>query len=135
MAEQTVYLTTTGANVPWTVPAWWNSADNEIEMIGGGSGGGAAGGGTGGAYSKLTNFPATPGATLTYRIGAGGAAGAAGEDTWISNTGSAPTDTSEGGLAKGGGAPSGNTGGTGGTTASGIGDTKYAGGKIGRAHV
>ena len=41
------------------------------------------GGGGGGAYSSITNLTLTPGAALAYKIGAGGAPGAPGEDTFF----------------------------------------------------
>ena len=74
-----VEFLTTGTS--WTVPKDWNNAQNQIECIGGGGGGragAAGGGGGGGAYSSITNLALTPGATLAYKIGAGGASGAPG---------------------------------------------------------
>jgi hypothetical protein len=95
-----VFLTTTGAN-SWTVPANWNSLDNRIECIGaGGNGAGPynAGnpvGGHGGTYASVTNLALTPGASASYNISAGNTG-----DTWLSNTGVAPTNTTQGVLAK-----------------------------------
>ena len=59
----------------WTVPANWNSSSNTIEAIGAGGGGTSypdtAGGG--GAYAKISNVSLTPGASVSYSVGAGGA--------------------------------------------------------------
>jgi hypothetical protein len=63
------------------VPDDWNSSDNTIEVIGGGGGGDTPSvstnqegeGGGGGAYSKATNVSLTPGASVTYAVGTGGA--------------------------------------------------------------
>src|ERR1700686_4341388 len=87
-----------------TVPSDWNSANNTVEVIGGGGGGqggnagtgcGGAGGG-GGAYSKSVNLSLPPG-TVTIHVGSAGAggsggcvAGSAGGDTWF-NASSFPT--------------------------------------------
>jgi uncharacterized protein (TIGR02217 family) len=61
------------AGTSWTVPDDWNSFDNSIELIGGGSGGGSAYGGAGGAYTIARNVVLTPGAVIPIIIGAGGA--------------------------------------------------------------
>lgn len=105
-----------------------------VEGWGGGGSGGAAdsgnggGGGGGGAYSRKLITGLTPGASISYNVGAGGASkgiensGDAGGDTWFSSTAVF--------LAKGGGAgtiPSGGAG-SGGAAASGVGDTKFSGG-------
>src|SRR5437867_6399087 len=78
----TIFLT---SGSTWTVPPDWNSASNTIEVIGGGGGGSGGSssneggdGGGGAAYSKITNLALTPGATVTYAVGAGGAGGAPG---------------------------------------------------------
>lgn len=140
----TSFLTGTSAsNQTYNVPSDWNSSNNSIEVIGGGaSGGGAgavnyAGGGGGGAYAKVTNLTLTAGGTATYRLEAdvsGGSstgsavAGNAGKDAWFSNSGAAPTLTSQGALAKGGSSAGYNTTGSGGAAASCIGSTTYSGG-------
>lgn len=77
-----IFLTSGSA---FTVPADWNSASNTIEVIGGGGGGGdddqrsyggfGGGGGGGGGYAKVSNVSLTPGATLSYQVGQGGAGG------------------------------------------------------------
>lgn len=137
LKSKRIFLTNT-SQTQWTVPADWNSSNNTIEVIGGGAGGngGAVGsvyGGGGGAYSKIANLTLTPGASVTYRIGSGGASGnpsTAGGDTFFNRTaGSANTcaDTSSV-CAKGG---SGSSSGTGGDAASGIGTVKYSGGNGG----
>lgn len=133
----TVVFLTSGAS--WTVPSDWNSSNNTIEVIGGGGGGragntGAGDGAGGGAYSKVTNLSLTPGASVTYAVGTGGAAGpseTAGGDTYLCNSTSncasiAGTAVQVG--AKGGGTGGGGSGGAGGNAASGVGTTKYSGG-------
>lgn len=95
-----------------TLPADWNSSNNSIEVIGGGAGGArrtataGGAGGPGGGYAKITNF-GTANQSLTIRIGTGGAGGSTavglGVNTWISNTAVAPTSTTQGALARGGG--------------------------------
>lgn len=91
----------------WTVPDDWNNDDvnstiDALEAGQDGVHGGAASkstqgvggdGGGGGLLSRVTNFQANPGDTLTINIGAAGASPGA---TWLSNTGVAPTSTSEG---------------------------------------
>lgn len=74
-------ILTTGST--FNVPADWNNNRNTIEAIGGGGGGAAGttnmrggGGGGGGEYRKIVNVPLTPGAAISYVIGAGGAGGA-----------------------------------------------------------
>jgi hypothetical protein len=84
---------TSGSN--WTVPLNWPNDNNKIETLGGGGAGGYgayfASGGGGGAYSSSNNVVLTPGATVAYQVGAGGAAlasspGGAGGDTWFNGT-------------------------------------------------
>jgi hypothetical protein len=129
----TVFIT---SGTTWTVPADWSNT-NTIECVGPG-GNGVAGARTttgvpaagGGAYSQITNLTLTPSGSATVQIGAGGSA----SDTWISNTGSAPTTTSQGCLAKAGAnAVAGTTGGVGGASASGVGTIKNSGGAGGGA--
>jgi hypothetical protein len=123
----------------WTCPAGVTSV--QVECIGGGGGGGGGdtnnsggGGGGGGAYSIKTSFATTPGVGYTATVGAGGSAGnsngtdgSVGGDTWFSTSGTV--------LAKGGGYGTGSSsgdgpgpGGTGGSSVSGVGDTKRSGG-------
>ena len=84
---QTIYLT---SGTSWAVPADWNNASNKIEVIGGGGGGnggggtGNGGGGGGGGYSAITNLTLTPGSTVSYNVGLGGAA--AGGNTWFNGS-------------------------------------------------
>ncbi len=134
-----VYLT---SGTTWTVPVDWNSASNTIEVIGGGGSGAAGstnnGGGGGGAYSEISNLSLTPGVSVGYSVGAGGAsvsgtsAGNAGGDTWFCNLASncaSIADTAVVVGAKGGsGAPTGGSGGAGGVGTSGVGTTKNSGG-------
>lgn len=101
MTDKVIFLTATGANT-WTVPSDWNNAAFHIEFVGGGGNGVAstsgAIGGIGGPYAKITNvdgFTLTPRGTAQYNI-SGGNTG----DTWLSNTGVAPTTVAQGGLAK-----------------------------------
>jgi hypothetical protein len=141
-----IYLTTASSS-PWTVPSDWSSTDNTIECIGGG--GGAAfdvatiqygAGGGGGGYSKINNVSLVPGGSVTFQVGAGGAAGSngtdgiAGGDTWFNGT--TFTGSSVGAKGGGGGLHGGApsylaTGGGGGAVASGIGTTTYSGGNGG----
>ena len=129
-----VEFLTTGTS--WTVPKDWNNAQNQIECIGGGGGGRAerwsapGGGGGGGAYSSITNLTLTPGATLAYKIGAGGASGAPGEDTFF---GDAAFATAKVGAKGGGSAAAGPS--IGGAAAEGIGATKFSGGNGGAGGV
>lgn len=135
---QTVYLTEGSS---WTVPIDWNSASNTIEVIGGGGGGAGnngitngGGGGGGGAYSKISNLSLTPGASVTYAVGAGGGTGSSGGDTWFnassfSNCVSAGSSSCVG--AKGGTGGVVTAAGSGGATGSGVGIVKYAGGNGG----
>jgi hypothetical protein len=145
MAATVIFLTTTGTN-NWTVPADWNNAANTIEVIGAGGGGArqqfgtpfnGAGGGGGGAYSSVSNQTYTPGATISYTVGAAGlgatvdnTAGGNGGDTSINQNNNVTVAC----LAKGGqGGQVGNpgAGGTGGAAASGTGTVKNSGGSGG----
>src|SRR5476651_2106064 len=77
-AAQVIILTASpGALQTWIVPSDWNNASNTIDTIGGGGSGAAAGsataaGGGGGAWNKNTNISLTPGASVSYEVGAGG---------------------------------------------------------------
>jgi hypothetical protein len=123
----TIVAITSGTT--WTVPAGVTAAT--IECIGGGSLGG-------GAYSKTNSVTLTPLSTVYINIGAGGVfefSGAnAGGDTWFNKTtNSAPSTTTNGALAKGGGAAiNGDIDGYGpcygGLASAGVGDLKYSGG-------
>jgi hypothetical protein len=134
----TVFLTTTGSVLSWTVPADWNDANNVIEVIGAGGGGSGAdarggGGGGGGAYSKATNVNLTPGGSVQYRVGTGGAAATTGGDTWFGGaTLGASTVGAKGGGRAGLGGDGPRPGGTGGEASSGIGDVKFSGGDGGQ---
>ncbi len=114
----------------FTVPADWNPSANVIEVIGGGAGGSGSrygGGGGGGAYSRITNLALTPGATVTYKVGTGGGAGASGTDTYFNGVACASSPV----CAKGGATGNGGAGGAGGSETLSIGDIKYSGGKGG----
>jgi hypothetical protein len=99
MVDKVVFLTTTGANV-WSVPVDWTDV-NTIECIGGGGNGAAVyntgnpDAGRGGTYAKTTNLDLAASGSANYNISAGNTG-----DTWISNTGVAPTSSTEGALAK-----------------------------------
>jgi hypothetical protein len=96
-----------------------------VEAWGGGGPTGTArgSGGGGGAYSRST-FSVTPGAEYTINVGAGGATGQAGGDSWFG----APATL----LAKGGASPGPTDGGAqGGQASLGVGSTKYSGGNGG----
>lgn len=120
--ETVVFLTTTGAGT-WTVPEDWNSDNNTIECIGGGSHGagynnqnGGGSGGGGGAYAKKNNLSLTPGESINYQVGA------VVTDTWFKST----SDV----LAKGAGnALAWNY--SGGQASESVGDLKYSGGNGG----
>lgn len=110
------------------IPADYDPAANSWHAIGGtpaattpgSTGGGGVGGG---AWARTDNLTLTPGGTASVQIGLG--------DVWLSNTGSTPTSTSEGVLAKGGATNSGATGGQGGQSASCIGHASNSGGNGG----
>lgn len=123
----------------WTVPSDWNNYDNKIEVIGGGGSGAgeynaSSPGGGGGAYSRIDNTPLSPGASITYAIGAGGPGvagngnGTDGGDTCFGAATISGTGILVG--AKGGkqGNTVGNTAGLGGDAALGVGTIKYSGG-------
>ena len=66
----------------WTVPSGVTSVQIEVWGAGGGGGSGGAGsgangasGGGGGAYCKKNALTVTPGQTISYVVGAGGAKG------------------------------------------------------------
>ena len=116
-----VFITITGAST-WTVPRDWNSQANVIEAIGGGGGGNdvcgthGCGGGGGGAYAYVRNISLTRGSSVNVNVGVGGGDAVKGEDTWFG----AAASTSANVVADGGKAGSGNTGGTGGSTADSV---------------
>lgn len=132
-----VYYITRGTS--FTVPADWNNSNNAIHIYGAGGGSsgsyvpsaagnrlGSAGGG-GGGYTQVLNFTATPGSSVSYSIGLGGAAGSA---NTLSSSGGAGGNTTFAGIytANGGGGSSitsttttAGTGGTGATANGGVG--------------
>lgn len=122
----------------WTAPPGVTSVT--VECWGGGGGGGSysvgmgGNGGGGGAYSKANSVSVTPGVTYTVTVGNGGAGGdtalgstigSDGGDSWFSTTGTV--------LAKGGTGANYGAGvnGTGGASASSVGDAKFSGGNGG----
>jgi|GEM_PF-246961 len=131
--DSDIIFLTSGSS--WTVPSDWNSTNNKIEVIGGGGGGAVYsddyghGGGGGGAYSTISNLSLTPGESVEYSIGGGGASGSDGGDTYFN--GSSLSVSSVG--AVGGSAGFEYDGGAGGPSASSVGTTKYSGGDGGDA--
>lgn len=118
---------TTAGSSSWTVPADVTSVEVEC-WGGGGAGGGNAennegGGGGGGAYAKKT-IAVTPGASVSYYVGAGGLYDDTldGEDTWFSSSATVMAKRGAGCSALSG------SGAQGGQSASSVGDTKYSGG-------
>jgi hypothetical protein len=110
-ASKTRFMTTLTSGTTWTVPTGVTYVN--VTLVGGGGGGGATGNAT---VNASNGYPGecissivttTPGATISYAIGAGGGGG-----TWTPNVGAAP-------------------GGTGGTTTF-TGATSATGGNLGR---
>jgi hypothetical protein len=145
------YLTATGSHA-FIVPSDWNSSSNSIETIGGGASGDAAAqgypapGGGGGAWNKQTNVALTPGGSVTYSVGAGGAAqstnnfdiaGNVGSDSWFCNSTSncsSITGTAVQVGSKGGGVSAGSgAAAPGGVGTSGVGSSNNSGGASGSA--
>jgi|GEM_PF-4770700 len=135
----------------WTVPADWNNSNNIIRCVGGGGSGGsalgstaAATGGGGGGFSSVTNVTLTPGANITYKVGAGGnrvpisgfgtpGVGIAGGDTWFNGATLAVSSCgAKGGAGGNGRATAGSlAAAAGGAAASGVGSVRYSGGSSG----
>lgn len=130
-------VVTLTSGTSWTVPAGVTKLSS-VECWGGGGGaagsswGTSFGGGGGGAYAKKVNLSVTPGASISYSIGAGGTSPASGQgvdggDTWFVNT---TTVRAKGG--KGSIQDSTNwLGGAGGASATSVGDVVFAGGNGG----
>jgi hypothetical protein len=129
------YVLTSGTS--WSVPANWNSADNNVYLLGGG--GGSAGGisvsatgskisgagGGGGGFRALTNFALTPGGSTSYAIGAAGANGLASSSASTGGNGGTTTFAVTNTAGGGGGGSGTTTTSTGGT--AGIGATNNGG--------
>lgn len=153
-STQTIFLT---SGSEWIVPSDWDDDDNTIEVIGGGGGGGGgsyaglytrgAGGGGGGGYSRAANLDLTPGATMTYGIGAGGYGGSDGGGSNGDNGGAGGGSFFGGSsyatalVRAAGGNPGlcaycgpNGLGGSGGAASSGIGTVKYSGGTGGTSY-
>jgi hypothetical protein len=147
-----VFITASpGSLLSWTVPYDWNNNNNSVETIGaGGSGSTAAqgwqsSGGGGGAWNKQTNVLLTPGTSVNYEIGTGGAsvttsvsahiAGNAGGDTWFCNSTSNCASISgtavKVGSKGGSGGPNDGSSGAGGVGSSGVGGSNNNGGASG----
>jgi hypothetical protein len=120
----------TAGSFTWTCPPGVTSI--QVQCWGAGGGGGASAsfwcdGGGGGAYSKSTAITVVPGTIYTIQVGSGGAKDFSGGDSYFINK---TTILAKGGQAGASGAASG-TKSLGGAAASGVGDTKYSGGRGG----
>ena len=138
--------TITSSNASESVPSNWGSVTNTIECVGGG-GGGSAGttlssggmvGGGGGAYSLKNNVTLTPGGTINVVVGGAGTGGSTsgssgtdGGDTYFNGASLAASSCGAEGGDRGVNSGATSSGGAGGTTTNGVGDTKYAGGSTG----
>jgi len=134
------YVITNTATTSWTVPTDWNSTNNIVHLIGAGGGGGGArettasnhaggGGGGGGGYTKITNYSASSGGSITVAAGVGGTAGAGAGGT--GGTGGATnfgSYTAAGGVGGSTTATPSSVGGTGGVGATYTGGTGGVGG-------
>lgn len=118
-APKTRRVETLNSGTSWTVPAGVEYVN--VTLVGGGGGGGAGNDsnatGQNGLPGQLiqTTITTTPGASITYAIGAGGTGGAAGSPGTAGNSGGNTTFTgattaSGGGGGAGGGNHNGNTG-------------------------
>lgn len=114
---QRVVVLTSGTS--WSVPSDFNPLNNKVELLGGGGNGAAGsantrsgGGGGGGGYRFQNNFDPGGAATVSYVIGAAGAA-----TTW--NAGAVSASGGSAGSGASGGAGGGGSGGTGGATGGG----------------
>jgi len=120
----------------FSAPGDWPGSATTVETIGGGGAGkspntsvgsGCAGGG--GAYSLKNNVSASNGAQM--QVGAGASSdGGNGTDTWFNG---ANLGASSCGAKAGLGSADGSAGGLGGSSTSGVGDTKVSGGRGGNA--
>lgn len=128
---------TFSANDTWTAPPGVTTADIEAHGAGGGtfdanSVDGPTAGGGGGAWALNSPFPLVAGQVYTIQVDPGTPAnpGADPVDTWLSSTGIAPLDITEGVMAKSGtnaaNFPA-NTPGIGGSIAGSIGTNMVAG--------
>jgi hypothetical protein len=88
-----VEFTTVGSG-SWTVPAGVTSVDVILVAGGGGGGSNRGGGGGGGGVLQTTNHSVTPGANISYTVGAGGAGGPGGASTSAWDNGDNGEDTS-----------------------------------------
>ena len=119
---------TTPGSYTWTVPSSVTSIS--VVCVGGGAGGEQGGGGTiygggggGGALAYVNNYSVTPGASISLNVGAGGASGNDGTDSWFINSstlnasgGNTPTGSTaygDGGLSSGSALTGGGDGGRG----------------------
>jgi hypothetical protein len=134
----TVFLTTTGVLLQYTVPDDWNDSDNSVRVVAAGGGGAGnsdngGGGGSGGAFSSKTNVVLSPGSpqpVVDYYVGAGGSGGTVGVNGGNTFFNGTTLAGSEVGAEGGTGAP-GRSGGTGGRASVGTGTVKTSGGNGG----
>ena len=139
---KTVFFTNTSATTTFTIPNDFLSLVS-VEAIGGGGSGAvvgfapATGGGAGGAYAKSTSVSLSIGQTVYVSVGAGGLVsssfpnnGNPGGDSWFNTSNSAPTSSTTGVLAKGGGGGLYSTTVTaqGGQASTSVGSVTYSGG-------
>lgn len=123
----TFIVSPTNISTSFIIPQNWNNNNNTVEGIGGGGTGTGADTGNGagaGGYSKITNFFATPGSSISCIIGLG----PIGTITGASTAGGDTTFNTNSLLAKGGQAAISTGGAIGGQSASGIGSVKFNGG-------
>jgi len=120
------YVYKTVGTSTWWVPSNYQPIGSVFDMYGAGGANGpgsyrsaseyGSGGGGGGGFCRKTEFALTPSSWLYYSVGEGG--GNASEDgggTWINRYGNyAPTSSSHGGRAYGGGGGGAYSGGSGG---------------------
>src|SRR5262245_37489062 len=149
IASAQLLTSPTGSNQTLNKPSDWNNSSNQIELVGAGGGGAScnrtgnvATGGGGGEFGTTTQFNFS-GASITYRLGTGGAGvtptagatvdtnGTAGGDSWWNGTTQAGSTLGGIGGTNGtaGTGSAGRNGGAGGT--GGGGPTHFAGGRGG----
>lgn len=107
---------TTAGTYTWVCPAGVTSVN--VVCIGGGAGGSGSSGGGGGALAYSNNLTVVPGTSYTVVVGAGGAVGAAGGQSYFNTT---ATVRANGGTHAGaGGTVGAGSGGAGGASGSGV---------------
>lgn len=126
VADKSIFIT---SGTTWAVPSDWNSAANTVRAFGAGGNGaagainGASGGGGGsGGFSQALNVVLVPGSTATVQIGAAGGGNAAGNDTFLKDTGGTTWV-----LAQSASSASANTAGNGAASGRSVGSTVFGG--------